>query len=119
MSTPASPEASPIAAHPASRGRERGSSYGGYLNTAMDSMWLLANTTSWEGLARELESGHPGVVAAIALSSSLLCCSTLLCLCILRVRLLRLNRQLEERLRLVTAGQELKAFDDERFDPDL
>ena len=90
------------------RGRTGTGAGGGW---TLDEVWLLANTTSWEELATQLEQRHPLVLSAIAIASTLLCCCTALCMCWLRVRYLRLSREYEERLRLFSAGQELSAFD--------
>ena len=90
------------------RGRERGCDTGGYL---MNNICLLSNTSSWAEMAEQLEHLNPGVVAAIATSSTLLCMSFCLCLVCARMRILRMRKEYEERLRLVSAGQELSAFD--------
>ena len=101
-------------------GRARASGDGGYLTLLSDEAWLLANTTSWTEFAKELEHLHPGMVAAIALGSMLcLVCCVLVGACYVRVRLRRMAKEYDERLRLVRAGQELTAFDEPSTDPRL
>ena len=103
-------EAAEEAEEAARDGRGRTGSEGAW---AMDEVWLLANTTSWMELTAQLEHLHPGAVAAIAISSTLLCCLAALGLCWLRLRFVQMSREYEERLRLVSAGQELAAFDED------
>ena len=60
------------------------------------------------------------MVAAIALGSMLcLVCCVLVGACYVRVRLRRMAKEYDERLRLVRAGQELTAFDEPSTDPRL
>ena len=91
------------------RGRERGNST---LNALYDEVDLLAHTVSAREFFTTLERLHPGIVGAIAVSSSLLVLFAALCLCAVRRRMLRMRKEFEERLRLVSATQELSVFDD-------
>ena len=90
------------------RGRERGNST---LNALYAEVDLLAHTISLHEFFTTLERLHPGVVGAIAVSSSLLVLCVVVCLCALRRRMQRMRKQFDERLRLISASQELSVFD--------
>lgn len=72
----------------------------------------LSNTTTWVEVAQRLEELAPGLVAGIAIGSTALVCCLLVCVLALRMRLLKMRAQFEERLRLVTVQTELDAFDE-------
>ena len=74
------------------------------------SSWQEAEAAALE-LAKAVEKLAPGAAVGIAISSSLLALCAVGCLCQARLRLRALSRTYEEKLRLVSVGNELNAFD--------
>jgi len=72
----------------------------------------LDGTVSWWEVAKRLEGLAPGVIAAIAVLSSLCLCCSLLLLCYVRFKMRQLRMEYEERLRLTSAKVEIDAFDE-------
>ena len=81
---------------------------GGYL---MDHLGL-ANSTTWAEVALKLEGLAPGLVALVAVGSTLGFCCALALLCAVRLRLRRMRTEFEERLRLVQVQKDLNIFDE-------
>ena len=77
---------------------------------------LFNSSTSLAEKSVQLEGLAPAMVALAAALATLSACVLLCCvaaLCATRVRMARRMRELDERLRLVTASCEVAAFDEE------